>query len=100
MYEGGHGHGHGETKKEDGHGHGHGPAIKGVSEKDQKLFDASMAKLKLVSCVSVFFIIAQCIGGYLANSIAIFTDTAHLASDMIGFMMSMVAMKMSMKPAS
>ena len=59
-----------------------------------------MAKLKLVSCVSVFFIIAQCIGGYLANSIAIFTDTAHLASDMIGFMMSMVAMKMSMRPAS
>ena len=40
------------------------------------------------------------IGGYLANSIAIFTDTAHLASDMIGFAMSMVAMKMSMRPAS
>jgi len=36
----------------------------------------------------------------LANSIAIFTDTAHLASDMVGFMMSMVAMKMSMRPAS
>jgi len=36
----------------------------------------------------------------LANSIAIFTDTAHLASDMIGFMMSMVAMKMSMRPSS
>jgi len=39
-------------------------------------------------------------GGILANSIAIFTDTAHLASDMVGFMMSMVAMKMSMRPAS
>jgi len=36
----------------------------------------------------------------LANSIAIFTDTAHLASDMVGFMMSMIAMKMSMKPKS
>lgn len=36
----------------------------------------------------------------MANSIAIFTDTAHLASDMVGFMMSMVAMKMSMRPAS
>lgn len=36
----------------------------------------------------------------MANSIAIFTDTAHLASDMVGFMMSMIAMKMSMKPKS
>ena len=39
-------------------------------------------------------------GGYLANSIAIFTDTAHLASDMIGFGMSMIALKLSMRPAS
>lgn len=59
-----------------------------------------MFKLKLVSSVSIFFIIAQCIAGWLANSIAIFTDTAHLGSDMVGFMMSMVAMKMSMRPAS
>jgi len=36
----------------------------------------------------------------LANSIAIFTDTAHLASDMIGFMMSIVALKISQRPAS
>jgi len=36
----------------------------------------------------------------LANSIAIFADTAHLASDMVGFCMSMIAMKMSMKPKS
>lgn len=77
-------------------GHDHG----GANKDDKELFDKSMAKLKLVSFVSVFFIICQCIGGYLANSIAIFTDTAHLASDMVGFMMSMVAMKMSMRPAS
>lgn len=36
----------------------------------------------------------------MANSIAIFTDTAHLASDMIGFMMSIVALKISQRPAS
>lgn len=59
-----------------------------------------MRKLRIVSFVSVFFIIAQCIGGYLANSIAIFTDSAHLASDMIGFGMSMIALKMSMRKAS
>ena len=36
----------------------------------------------------------------MANSIAIFTDTAHLATDLIGFIISMVAMKISMKEAS
>ena len=36
----------------------------------------------------------------MANSIAIFTDTAHLASDMIGFAMSMIALKISMRPAT
>jgi zinc transporter 2 len=40
------------------------------------------------------------VGGYYANSIAIYTDTAHLASDLIGFAMSIVALKISMKPAS
>jgi len=58
-----------------------------------------MKKLKCVSFVSVFFIIAQCIGGYLANSIAIFTDTAHLATDLIGFTMSIIALNLSMKSA-
>ena len=36
----------------------------------------------------------------MANSIAIFTDTAHLATDLIGFMMSMYAMKISLRKAS
>jgi zinc transporter 2 len=59
-----------------------------------------MKKLKLVSFVSVFFIAAQLVGGYLANSIAIYTDTAHLASDMIGFAISMAALKITLRPAS
>jgi zinc transporter 2 len=40
------------------------------------------------------------IGGYLSNSIAIFTDCAHLATDMIGFMMSMLAMRISLNPST
>jgi len=34
------------------------PVIAGPSDKDKKLYDASMFKLKLVSFVSTFFIIA------------------------------------------
>ena len=69
-------------------------------EKDLKTYKKAIRKLKCASTVTFFFIIAQCIGGYLANSIAIFTDTAHLSADMMGFAMSMMALNMSIKPAS
>ena len=107
QYHGGHSHGHGHVDKksteeeeldeDETWARGAGT---GANKEDIKLYNASMSKLKLVSFVSIFFIIAQMIGGYLANSIAIFTDTAHLSSDMIGFMISMDAMKMSMRPMS
>ncbi len=40
------------------------------------------------------------IGGYLANSIAIFTDSAHLASDIVGFGISIFSLKMATTPAT
>ena len=36
----------------------------------------------------------------MAHSIAIFTDTAHLASDVVGFGISMIALKMTFREAS
>ena len=70
-----------------------------VSPSDLEDYNKAMNKLKLVSCVSIIFCAVQCVGGYLANSIAIFTDTAHLASDLVGFAMSILALKISMRPA-
>lgn len=64
-------------------------------DSQKKSNDAAMKKLVIVSFVSVFFITAQLIGGYLAGSIAIFTDSAHLASDMLGFGISMAALKLA-----
>ena len=55
----------------------------------------AMKKLCIAAGVSVFFIAAQLVGGYLANSIAIFADSAHLASDMFGFGISMAALKLA-----
>ena len=39
------------------------------------------------------------IGGILANSIAIMSDTAHLAADLIGFFISIMSIKMALRPA-
>ena len=54
-----------------------------------------MKKLCVVMFVSVCVITAQLIGGYLAGSIAIFTDSAHLASDMLGFGISILALTLA-----
>jgi zinc transporter 2 len=55
----------------------------------------AMKRLITATSVSFLFVILQIIGGILANSIAIFTDSAHLASDMFGFAISILSLKFS-----
>lgn len=50
--------------------------------------------------ISIIFIVCQLIGGILSGSIAIFADTAHLASDLLGFIISMAALKLGAKEAT
>lgn len=64
-------------------------------EKSQK----ALRSLYLASGVSSVFIVLQLIGGILANSIAIMSDTAHLSADMIGFIISIFSIHMALKPA-
>lgn len=59
-----------------------------------------MTKLMIVCCLSVIFIGVELVGGYLSGSIAIYTDAAHLSSDVIGFAISMVALKVAERRAS
>lgn len=67
---------------------------------DLEEYNAAMKKLVWVTALSVVFISCQIVGGYISNSIAIFTDCAHLATDMVGFMMSILALRISMRPAT
>lgn len=59
-----------------------------------------MYKLKKVLFVGAFFLTAQGIGAWLAGSIAIAADCAHLASDLLGFCMSMIALCLTRKKSS
>ena len=52
----------------------------------------AICKLYKVSALCIIFMIAEIIGGYLANSLAIMTDAAHLLSDLLGFVISVVAL--------
>lgn len=97
YYEGGHGHDHGDGH---GHGHDHGHGHSHGDEDDEAKYKKAMGQLKCVLAVGLFFVTAQGIGAYLAGSIAVATDCAHLASDLVGFCMSMVALALTRKSAS
>lgn len=55
--------------------------------KDQKAWK----KLISVSLLCFFFMLTELIGGYLAGSLAVMTDAAHLFSDLIGFFVSLIS---------
>lgn len=62
--------------------------------------EKATGQLVCAAFVSLFFIFAQLIGGYMAGSIAIMTDSAHLASDLIGFAISICSIKIAQKGAT
>ena len=59
----------------------------------------AIKKLTWVCVICTFFMIIEIIGGYLANSIAIMSDAAHLLSDLLGFIISIISIYISRKVA-
>ena len=57
-------------------------------------------RLIIVTSVCLTFIVVETIGAILSNSIAIMTDVAHLASDLLGFMLSIIALLYAKKSAT
>ena len=56
-----------------------------------------LRKLICVLILCILFMIAEIIGGLLANSISIQTDAAHMAADIVGFFLSIVAIYIAQK---
>ncbi|RLN96839.1 hypothetical protein BBJ28_00016683 [Nothophytophthora sp. Chile5] len=57
-------------------------------------------KLLLACLFALLFMCAEIVGGFLAGSLAIMTDAAHLLSDVAGFSISLVAIWLGTLPAS
>ncbi|ENN81139.1 zinc transporter 2 isoform X2 [Dendroctonus ponderosae] len=55
-------------------------------------------KLIIASILCVIFMIAEIVGGYISNSLAIASDAAHLLTDFASFMISLFALYMANKP--
>lgn len=78
-----------------GHSHSHDDGLT-----DDQRYEKAMYQLKCVTVVGLFFVTAQGYGAYLANSIAIATDCAHLATDLIAFVLSIIALALTRKGSS
>jgi len=73
---------------------GHGD---GQTTKVNTALGRARRKLILVSILCCIFMVAEVIGGFLANSLAIMTDAAHLLSDLAGFLISIFALWLAQK---
>ena len=71
-----------------------------VLKKAKRKQESASSKLWRTVIICCIFMIVEFVGGILANSIAIMSDAAHLASDFCGFVISLFAIWMSAQPAS
>lgn len=57
-----------------------------------------MRKLGAAAVLYFLFMVGELIGGYVANSLAIMTDALHMLTDLIGIVVSLLALWLSAKP--
>ncbi|OQS04084.1 Cation Diffusion Facilitator (CDF) Family [Thraustotheca clavata] len=62
--------------------------------------DDARRKLVWSCCFAAAFMIAEFVGGFIAGSLAIMTDAAHMLTDVISFGLSLGAMYLSKHPAT
>ena len=60
----------------------------------------AISKLIRICFFCATFMTIEFIGGYIAGSLAIMTDAAHLLSDLAGFLISMFSLFIAMRPAN
>ncbi|KAG5842243.1 proton-coupled zinc antiporter SLC30A2-like [Anguilla rostrata] len=72
-----------------------GEALRGEQEKRR-----ARLQLYVASSVCLLFIIGEVVGGYLAHSLAILTDAAHLLTDFASMLLSLFSLWMSSRPAT
>ena len=63
--------------------------------------DNSARRKLIIACIlCLAFMAAEAVGGYMANSLAIATDAAHLLTDLASFLISLFSLWLTSRPAS
>lgn len=88
----GHDHSHGHHH---GHGHGHGsPAnLRAERRKDRKRLIGALAFTGVIA-------VAEAVGGYITNSLALLSDAGHMLTDVSAIALSLLALWFASKPAN
>ncbi|MGP3951620.1 cation diffusion facilitator family transporter [Streptomyces sp. 7N604] len=78
------------------HGHAHGPppGTTGTAAA------AYRGRLRIALCLTVTVLIAQIVGGILADSLALLADAGHMATDAVGLAMALLAIHFAGRPPS
>ena len=82
---GAHDHGHGH-----GHAHGHHHHHHG----------ASVSRLRLVLALTAVFLVAEVVGGFLSNSLALLADAGHMLTDVAALALSLFVAWFSRQPST
>ncbi|XP_077006876.1 proton-coupled zinc antiporter SLC30A2 isoform X2 [Tamandua tetradactyla] len=62
--------------------------------------ERAQCQLYVASAICLVFMIGEVIGGYLAHSLAVMTDAAHLLTDFASMLISLFSLWMSSRPAT
>ncbi|XP_063062346.1 probable proton-coupled zinc antiporter SLC30A4 [Engraulis encrasicolus] len=57
-----------------------------------------MKRLGFAAVLYFLFMVGEIVGGYIANSLAIMTDALHMLTDLVGIIVSLLALWLSQKP--
>ncbi|NTX08203.1 cation transporter [Myxococcus sp. CA051A] len=90
-----HDHGHDHGHHHHGHGHGHGPRKGGVAEERRKDRTRLIFALVLTATIAL----AEAVGGWLTQSLALMSDAGHMLTDVSALGLSLVALWFAGKPA-
>lgn len=66
--------------------------------KERRKQSRVMKKLAMAAVLYFLFMIGELVGGYVANSLAIMTDALHMLTDLVGIVVSLLALWLSAKP--
>nr|XP_023672859.1 zinc transporter 4-like isoform X1 [Paramormyrops kingsleyae] len=81
-----------------------GPAVRAEpcdacsKSKDAAKRSRVIKRLGLAAVLYFLFMVGELIGGYVANSLAIMTDALHMLTDLIGVIVSLLALRLSARP--
>jgi len=87
-----HGHGAGEATREEDHGHG------GHAGHDHAA-GASEKSLRIALALTGVFLVVELAGGFLAHSLALLSDAAHMFTDTAALAIALMAIHIAKRPA-